>query len=128
MTARYRNTFPRPPSANGLFVNSRRTGGRFPSPQYKAWQKLAGQHFALAPLIRCKGKVRIVYVYGQEHDRRRRDLMNFEKGLTDLLVKAGVMEDDSLIVEALLRWSASVPPGQVMVDVSEVAETVLNAS
>lgn len=124
MTARYRNTFPRPPSANNLFVNSRRTGGRFPSSQYKAWQKSAAQHFALAPMIQCKGKVRVTYVYGQEPDRRRRDLLNFEKALTDLLVKAGVMEDDSLIQEALLRWSGDVSPGQVHVEVSEVVETI----
>ena len=40
-------------------------------------------------------------------DKRKRDLANFEKGITDFLVKKGVIEDDSMIDDLRLVREAS---------------------
>ena len=45
-----------------------------------------------------------LYEFGRP-DKRRRDVANYEKAVSDILVTAGVIEDDSLIEEITLRWA-----------------------
>lgn len=72
------------------------------------------------PTTTLSGKLKITYNYGREADKRRRDLMNYEKPLTDFLVKNGVMHDDSQIEHAELRWDDSVPAGMVDITVQQM--------
>ena len=41
-------------------------------------------------------------------NKMRRDVANFGRAVTDQLVKAGVIEDDCLIEQMTLQWSADV--------------------
>lgn len=94
---------PEVPSVNNLYLNIRGRGGRVKTPQYRAWieeaaLKLNSQR---VPLIR--GKYFLLATFARK-DKRRRDLGNKEKALSDILVSQGVIEDDSLAQEITLRW------------------------
>jgi len=53
-----------------------------------------------APLM--LGRIRATYVFSFP-DKRKRDVANFEKGPTDLLVALKVMDDDSQIDDLILH-------------------------
>ena len=93
----YRLLLPVPPSTNNLFVN-KRTGGRARAAVYKAWLNAAGWEIKLQrppalhePLRTCL-RVLIEAPVGQN-----RDIDNVIKPVLDVLVKMGVIADDSLI-------------------------------
>lgn len=93
----------RPPTVNNLFVNSKKTGGRFPSPEYKQWRKDVGHFVNGHPTVH--GHIRLRLTILRPSDRRRRDVANFEKAFTDLLVEHDVIEDDCLIECITLTWA-----------------------
>jgi crossover junction endodeoxyribonuclease RusA len=88
---------PIPPSTNNLFTN-KRAGGRVKSAKYKAWMDAAGWEIKLQrpptlhPPLRTCLRVLIEAPLGQN-----RDLDNALKPLLDVLVKMGVIADDSLV-------------------------------
>lgn len=47
--------------------------------------------------------VAVDYIF-KRPDKRRRDVGNLEKAVSDLIVAAGILEDDSQIVDIRLRW------------------------
>lgn len=105
---------PYPPTANNLFVNNKRTRGRFPSPAYKAWRDEAKRAIDRQVLrvnggytLRFRWPVKVVISLGRP-DRRRRDLGNLEKAATDYIVSVGILADDSLIEDLRLRWDPEV--------------------
>ena len=55
-------------------------------------------------------------------DRRRRDVDNYAKSLLDSLVKAGVLEDDSLIRDLRLVWGDVLPGGRAVVMIREMVQ------
>lgn len=65
------------------------------------------------------GEVRATYALGNERTARRRDLANYEKATSDLLVKWGILSDDSQIVDIRLHWADDVEPGMVRVVLEE---------
>jgi len=92
---------PYPPSINGLFAGKAR---RFTSRAYKSWQ--ADADYALmqqTPLPRFTDRVAMTLTFGRP-DKRRRDLGNLEKAVSDQLVKSGILADDSLIEILMLAW------------------------
>lgn len=90
-------TLPFPPSTNNLFVTMGRK--RVSSPQARAYAKTVSEHVRdlRAPQAPA-GELRAV-IAAWVPDRRRRDVENLLKAPIDGLVKAGVMADDSLIVD-----------------------------
>ena len=98
---------PYPPTANNLFPSGK-SGKRFISPEYKAWKQLAGYTLNTQHPKPVPGKVAVAYEF-RKPDKRRRDCFNLEKAVTDLLVDAGVIGDDSLIEEGTVRWVYDVP-------------------
>jgi len=104
---------PIPPSTNNLFVN-KRTGGRARAAAYKAWLIEAGWEVKLQrpptlhePLRTCL-RVLIEAPVGQN-----RDLDNVPKGILDVLVKMGVIADDSLVDDLrIIRRSFAVLDGK----------------
>lgn len=97
---------PFPPSSNNLFATFRNR--RIRTRRYEAWladagasvmeqrpEKVAGPFFATITLVRP--------------DRRKRDLDGLAKAPLDLLVKHGIIEDDSLATSIHLIWSSSPP-------------------
>lgn len=94
---------PIPPSANGLFANSA-AGGRHRAEAYDAWIKEAGWTLQAQRPGRVSGPYSILIEVERGDGRRRRDLGNFEKACSDLLVRHHVVQDDSLAEEIVLRW------------------------
>lgn len=91
-----------PPPLSACFKNVRRNG-RAATPRYTAWaieslHAVQQQRVGLVP-----GPIEVVYQF-RRPDKRRRDLGNLEKAVSDLLVKARLIEDDSLIVDLRMMW------------------------
>lgn len=112
---------PIPPSVNALYPGKVR---RYKSDAYKAWLKEAW-----AALLPEKSKIRkmttpcsVTYRIGLFSDKRRRDLCNREKALSDFLVAEGVLEDDCLIHRLVMEWADDVPEGLVEVIIAPVVE------
>ena len=97
---------PFPPTTNNLF-NNKRSGGRTKSQNYRAWLSAAGGKIMAQrvawPLKCISGPVDVVITLGKP-DNRKRDAANYEKAVTDLLVKMGVIDDDSLIQSNTQEW------------------------
>lgn len=93
---------PYPPSANGLFANVAGRG-RVRSDRYRQWANAAGWQL----VSQKPGKVAGRYVLALEverRDRRKRDLDNLLKAVSDLLVQHGVIEADHLAEHIHLAW------------------------
>jgi Holliday junction resolvase RusA-like endonuclease len=94
---------PRPPSANNLYRNVPGKG-RVRSSEYRRWQQQAGWMLQVAQPGRITGAVAVHYLIPNAADRRRRDIDNLAKPLNDLLVKHGVIEDDSRVRAVTLEY------------------------
>ena len=96
-------TLPIPPSVNGLYNGGMRSKRRFISSKYQDWIDLAGHLLAQQRQDNIAGLTFITYGF-QRPDKRRRDVQNYIKAVTDLLVKRNVIEDDSLIQGEYAYW------------------------
>lgn len=54
------------------------------------------------------GDIAVQYRFART-DRRKRDLGNLEKAMSDILVKHEIIEDDSKIVDLRLIWGGNEP-------------------
>jgi len=65
-----------------------------------------------------RGKVQVRYQF-KRPDKRIRDLGNLEKATSDLLVKAGVIDDDSDIDSLWLFWAVKPNAEPVEITIEE---------
>lgn len=92
---------PYPPSANKLW---RRAGTHIhKSGKYQAWLRSAGLYAKSQRPVGIVGKYKIG-IQAVRPDKRRRDLDNIIKPISDLLVLVGVIEDDSDCEMITARW------------------------
>lgn len=96
-----------PPSDNSL--RSRRGGGMYRTKEYHNWMESAVLQVR-SQGGRIEGDVKIVVEVTRPDDRRRRDLTNYTKALCDLLQAAGVVGDDSAIVDFRIAWVYRASP------------------
>lgn len=91
-----------PPSANKLW---RAVNGRvLKSAEYRSWlDAMAWTWREQAGTQKVHGQYALTIAMGKP-DRRRRDLDNSLKALSDLLVASGVVEDDSLCQRIDMSW------------------------
>lgn len=85
-------TLPFPISANALYRNVKGVG-RVKTERYRTWLQSAGWDVNQARQKPLKGWYRISLTL-YENDKRRRDPDNSFKGVSDLLVTHGLIEDD----------------------------------
>jgi len=104
-------SLPMPPSVNALYKNVKGRG-RAKTSRYLDWITEAGIELNLQHVPTLTPPYSIEYAVGRP-DKRKRDVANLEKALSDLLVSMDVIEDDSLINDNRQRWCADVPPGMV---------------
>lgn len=102
-----------PPSVNNLFVNVRGKG-RVRSDRYKTWLNAAGWDVLQARVKPVHGKVRVTVQ--ARRPSRRADLDNINKAPLDLLVKHGVLIDDSQIESLTTEWSDTIPGCRVVIE------------
>jgi crossover junction endodeoxyribonuclease RusA len=79
------------------------------STEYTTWRKQA--EWAVAGQVKGQ-KIAGEYtleIAAVKPDKRRRDLGNLEKAVSDLLQKVKVIEDDYLCQDIHLRWAKSGP-------------------
>ena len=95
---------PFPPSANNLFAGKSR---RYVSRAYREWRTEAGWALKRQKIARFPGPVSVAYTFGRP-DKRRRDLGNLEKAVSDLLVDHAIIADDSMIERLVLAWDGEV--------------------
>lgn len=98
-----RLVLPFPPSVNAAYANGGNKRGRHKTTQYKAWEQLAGlgikdsHRQALGPYS--------IAIALKAPDKRARDLGNYEKCVSDLLVNHGVVKDDSYCRRLTMTWN-----------------------
>lgn len=121
MAAVIRIALPFPPSVNRLW-KTKKTGGMYRSPEYTSWrthalwsikaqvqgQKIKGQYTLLIEAVRP--------------DKRRRDIGNLEKAISDILQAAELIEDDCLCEDLHLRWVLDGPECLVIIDTYKIVE------
>jgi len=116
----YIGRLPYPPTMNSIWRN---IGGNrtIKSKGYRVWEKLADGYAVLSPRITLEGPVRAEFVYHRP-DKRRRDVANLEKAVSDTLVRWGILGDDSQIHDLRLRWAADgeISAGEVRVYLEEI--------
>lgn len=108
-----------PPSANNLYRNAAR--GRRKTEVYARWIDSMGlllnTQVAAARAngadLPHRGLVDIAYQLLLGDPSRRKDLGNYEKALTDLLVRCQALEDDYLVQRLALGWVAGPAPAVV---------------
>ncbi len=105
-------SLPMPPSTNNLFFNARPSpsagwGGRTRTPEYVAWVKEAGTILASQRPPQVLGKVSLLIEVQEPETKRRQDVANREKAVTDLLVTHRVIEGDDqrFVREITMRWA-----------------------
>ena len=108
---------PIPPSVNAAY---RAVNGRvIKAKAYREWEKEATRslHLQHQNISKLTGRLTVEYRYGFP-DKRKRDIANFEKALSDFLETAGVYENDCQIDEMkLLRDTGN----GVFVTIREIA-------
>lgn len=112
-----------PPSQNAIWRAYK--GRMILSESYRLWLNLSASEIMLG--MRGQKPVKGPYamtVRLDRPDRRRRDLSNVgTKCLEDSMVKAGVIEDDSLAQKITLEWTGSIgKPAFAYVEIEEWSE------
>ena len=88
---------------------AKKTGGVYSSEKYTAWKKHA--EWALHGQVKGKqitGEYTLEIV-AVKPDKRRRDLGNLEKAVSDLLQHMKIIEDDCLCQKITMEWAKSGP-------------------
>jgi len=110
-----------PPSTNRIWRGKAK--GVYRSAEYIQWIIVAGNMLKSYRLKPVSPPYAVVYEFGRRVTKKgavskvRMDVANREKALSDLLQKMGLIEDDCLIEDMHLRWSADVEPDMVRVSV-----------
>lgn len=116
-----------PPSTNGLRKSFVR-GGKIVSvktDQYAAWRDAALWEIASQKPGKIEGPYSLA-IAAQRHwrSKRARDIDNIIKPLSDALVKAGVVEDDSLAESVSARWDDDLAGKAVVIIIQEANEAL----
>lgn len=116
-----------PPSTNGLRKSFVR-GGKVVSvktDQYAAWREAALWEIAAQKPGKVEGPYSLA-IAAQRHwrSKRARDIDNIIKPISDALVKAGVVEDDSLAEAVSARWDDDLCGKAVVIIIHEANEAL----
>lgn len=106
-------TLPYPPSANRLWTRTRK--GMRKTDKYCDWLKVAGYMVMSQHPVGLTGPYKLS-IQAMRPDRRRRDIDNLIKPISDLLQSVGVIEDDSDCEMVTARWVTNGEPLHVLVE------------
>ena len=116
-----------PPSANSLRKSFIKDGKVFSakSDQYAVWREATLWEIANQRAGRVEGPYSLS-IAAQRHwrSRRARDIDNIIKPISDVLVKAGVIEDDFLAESVFARWADHLDGKAAVVIVQRAEQAV----
>lgn len=112
-------TLPFPLSINHLY--GQRGSQRYLKPEGRAYKQAVAEIVSDAGVQTMEGRV-AVFVRAFMPDKRRRDIMNLEKILSDSLTYAGVWLDDSQIDDFRIVRGSVEKGGRVEVVITEIAD------
>ena len=104
-----------PPSVNRLWRTSK-NGLMYRSKEYTDWRKKTAWELSIQAKFKQVSGAYKITVKAVRPDKRRRDLDNLIKSISDVLVAAGVIEDDSLCEHLVMMWVSEGPACHVMVE------------
>jgi crossover junction endodeoxyribonuclease RusA len=104
---------PMPPSINAAYANGGNKRGRHKTAAYTTWEHLAG--LCVKDIHRAGYGSYSLSVALRKPDKRRRDLGNYEKCLSDFLVAHGIVKDDSFCERISLQWDAGLTADCVVI-------------
>ncbi len=104
-----------PPPISACFTNAPKRG-RVPTARYKTWTEQALWEIAAQKPRKASGEVSIAFGLVAP-DKRARDAGNLDKALCDVLVKSGVIPDDSnkYIRKLSYEWVPDGAPVTVLI-------------
>ncbi len=111
---------PYPPSGNHMWKHTR-AGKHYLTPAALAF------YSEVAFIVMADGRKGMITEHVQvtcwlyPPDKRKRDLENAWKVISDGITKAGVWEDDSLVRKLLIEWRAPEKNGRVVVRIEQYA-------
>ena len=117
-------TLPFPPSVNHYWrhvVMGKRVATLISAPGRKYTNAVLGEVLRQKAAMRINHHVAVTIML-HAPDKRRRDVDNYAKSLLDSLVKANVLEDDSLIRDLRLVWGDILSGGKAVVMIREIAQ------
>lgn len=103
---------PLPPSNNSLYPSVGKR--RIKSKAYEAWIVEAGHMLNMQNKVHFTKPVQVTYTYAKPRNKdgsitkAAMDCFNREKAVSDLLVKHGILLDDSLIGRGIVEWADMV--------------------
>lgn len=110
---------PWPPSLNHLY-GVQKNGRRFIKQAGVEFKSRVCELVAEQKIKTLTGRVS-VFIEAHMPDRRRRDLMNLEKIVSDSLTAAGVWNDDEQIDDFRIVRSGIIKSGKLIVLIQEIA-------
>ena len=122
-------TLPFPPSVNHYWRHvaiGKRVTTLISAPGRKYSSAVHGEVLRQKAVLRINHHVAVTVLL-HAPDRRRRDVDNYAKSLLDSLVKANVLEDDSLIRDLRLVWGDVQSGGKAVVMIREIAQAAQGA-
>ena len=112
-------TLPFPPTLNHLY--GMRGSQKYLKPEGRAYKQAVAEIVADKGCETIEGRV-AVFVRAFMPDKRRRDIMNLEKILSDSLTSAGVWLDDSQIDDFRIVRGSVEKGGRVEVVITEIED------
>lgn len=106
-------TLPYPPTANNLWTRTRR--GMRKTDKYADWLRVAGQMAMTQRPAGIVGPYKVL-IQALRPDKRRRDIDNLIKPISDLLQTVGVVDDDCNCEMVTARWVKDGLPLTVRVE------------
>lgn len=107
---------PLPPSVNALYANVAGRG-RVKTARYRTWINAAGWDVSAQRPEPVPGHIAVTYRIPWPTDKRRRDIGNLEKAISDLLVKHQLIDDDSKIVDLRIAYGVANNEGKAEVTI-----------
>jgi Holliday junction resolvase RusA-like endonuclease len=100
---------PMPPSVNGLWANGKH-GRRYRTQLYDSWIYEAGAEIMRQRPKKHVGPVVLSYEVQEPAGKRKYDLGNREKAVTDLLVSHQIIQadDNTIVREIKLKWAPDI--------------------
>ncbi len=100
-------TLPYPPSTNSIWERTRK--GMRKSDAYCDWLRVAGYMINVQTPDKLLGPYKLS-IQAMRPDRRKRDIDNIIKPISDLLQSTGVIEDDCYCEMVTARWVTAGAP------------------